>query len=87
MAQNQKQGAREVRLVFRTDGQNFVRTDIHWMDRFSNAMAQVQNTSAILEFVDSESGHILRRIELGEPTQEMRDLFDFEFGTEEVIGA
>jgi hypothetical protein len=74
-------------LVFRTDSPNFARTDIHWMDRVSNAMAQVQNTSAILEFIDSESGHILRRVELGEPTKEMRDLFDFEFGTEEVIGA
>ena len=85
----QKQGARQVNLVIRTDGPNFPRTDIHWMDRFSNAMAQVQNTSAIMEFIDSETGHVLRRVELGEPTQEMRELFDFEFTepTNEVIGA
>ncbi len=78
----QKNGAIEVRAVLSTQDSNYSRSLIHWMDRLSNATAQVQNCSFILEFVDTETGHVARRIEFGEPTDEMRKLFDFEFGDE-----
>lgn len=83
----QKQGGTEVRMVLSTQDSNYARSVIHWMDRVSNATAQVQNCSFILEFVDTETGGVVRRVELGDPTPEMRKLFDFEFGSDEVIGA
>jgi hypothetical protein len=85
----QKQGAMEVRVILSTQDSNYQRSLIHWMDRVSNATAQVQNCSFILEFFDAESGHVARRIEFGEPTPEMRKLFDFEFGEPgpEAVGA
>ena len=83
MAQEQI-GVREVHIVFGTDRGNFTRTDIHWMDRVTNALAQVNNATFALEIVD-EHGHVLRRVEFGEPTGAMKKVIDVEFGTDEVV--
>lgn len=84
----QKQGGTEVRMLLSTQDSNYTRSLIHWMDRVSNATAQVQNCDSIMEFVDNETGHVVRRVEFGDVSPEMRERFDYEFGdTEEVIGA
>lgn len=77
---------REVRLVLATDAQNMTRTDIHWMDRVANSLAQVQNTVTAAEFLD-EDGHILRKVQIGEPSPEMQSIIDFEFSDAEAVGA
>ena len=82
----QKQGVREIRVVFETEDSNFTRTDIHWMDRVTNAIAQVKNANFALQFLD-DNGHIIRRVEFGEATSDMKKIVEFEFGTDEVIGA
>jgi hypothetical protein len=80
---NMKQGVREARFVFETEAGNFTRTDIHWMDRVSNAIAQVKNANFALEFLD-EKGRVLRKVEFGEPSPEMKQLVEYEFGDEQV---
>jgi hypothetical protein len=76
MAQ-QKQGVREMRLVFETDGGNFSRTDKHIMERITNALALVNNTNISFAFFD-ESGHRVRKIEFGEASPAMKKIADFE---------
>jgi hypothetical protein len=84
----QKQGVREVRLVWETEGGNYRNTDMHMMDRIASALAQVRNANIGIAFYD-ETGTRLRRIEFGEPSEEMKKVMDIEFSddNEEVIGA
>lgn len=79
-----RRGVRDIRLVFETPESNFTRTDIHQMDRITNALAQVKNVNIAVAFFD-EQGRLLRKVELGEATKEMRVLMDEELGTDEVV--
>jgi len=70
MAQRLKQGSAEVRVVFETPEGNFKKTNIHWMDRVANAIAQVDNAVFSVEFI--EDGKIVRTAVYGEPSPELR---------------
>jgi len=79
-----KTGVRDIRLVFETNDGNFNRTDIHIMDRITNALAQVQNASIAVAFFD-DKGHRLRKVELGEAGRELRLVIEEELGSDEVV--
>jgi len=78
----QKQGVREIRVVFETEAGNFTRTDLHWMDRVCQAVAQVKNANFALVFLD-ENGHQLRKFEGEEGSDAMKRLAEYEFGPDE----
>lgn len=82
MAQRMKQGEVEVRVVFETPEGNYKKTDIHWMDRVTNAVAQVDNAVFSLEFI--EDGKTVRAVIFGDPSPEMRRLIDRRGRVEEV---
>lgn len=79
-----KTGVRDIRLVFETTEGNFNRTDIHIMDRITNALAQVQNASIAVAFFD-DKGHRLRKVELGEAGRDLRLVIEEELGSDEVV--
>lgn len=81
-----KIGVRELRVVFETEGYNFVRTDTHMIDRICNALAQVQNCNITVAFFDDE-GHRMRKVEFGEPSAEMQREVQVELGTDEEVVA
>jgi hypothetical protein len=78
-------GVFEIRLVFETDGGNFNRTNIHIMDRISQALGQVQNTASAAAFFD-DKGRRLRKVEFQEGTPAMKSMVELELGTEPDVG-
>jgi len=76
---------REIVLLTETAEGNSARTDIHEMDRITNALAQVQNATIAVAFYDSETGHLLRKVELGEGTPEFRRMVELEFSPDDVV--
>lgn len=78
----QRQGVREIRLVFETDPGNFARSDTHIMDRITWALAQVQNVHIGVAFFD-ENGNRIRKVELHEASPDMVRIMETELSAAE----
>lgn len=79
-----KIGVVEIRLVFETDNGNFTRTDIHMMDRITEALAKVQNVNIFAAFF-AEDGRRKRYVELTPASDAMKKVASVELGSDEVV--